>query len=74
MLSLIIPVSAGQSVYGPRDFSIPAGVRLLVVLLVVVWPAVSDLPIYDGFLDVYLFCMLHVLCVPMPLAVAVFIC
>jgi hypothetical protein len=42
------------------DISIPAGVGLLVVLLVVVWPVVSDMPIYDGFLDVYVFCMLHV--------------
>jgi hypothetical protein len=25
-----------------------------------VWPVVSDMPIYDGFLDVYMFCMLHV--------------
>jgi hypothetical protein len=29
----------------------------LVVLLVVVWPVVSDMPIYDGFLDVYVHCM-----------------
>jgi hypothetical protein len=43
------------------DISIPAGVRLLVVLLLVVWLEVSDMPIYDGFLDVYMFCMLHVL-------------
>jgi hypothetical protein len=43
------------------DFSSPAGVGLLVVLLVVEWPIVSDMPIYDGFLDVYVFCMLHVL-------------
>jgi hypothetical protein len=26
-----------------------------------VWPVVSDMPIYAGFLDVYMFCMLHVL-------------
>jgi hypothetical protein len=26
-----------------------------------VWPIVSDMPIYDGFLDVYMFGMLHVL-------------
>jgi hypothetical protein len=32
-----------------RDFSSPAGLGLLVVRLVVVWP---DMPIYDGFLDV----------------------
>jgi hypothetical protein len=43
------------------DFTIPVGVRLLVVLLVVVWPLVSDMLIYDDFLDVYMFCMLHVL-------------
>jgi hypothetical protein len=43
------------------DISIPAGVRLIVVLPVVVWPVVSDMPIYYGFLDVYMFCMLHVL-------------
>jgi hypothetical protein len=58
--------SAGQSVYGNRlvswDILIPAGVGLLVLLLVVVWPVVSDMPIYDGFLDVYMFCMLHVAC------------
>jgi hypothetical protein len=43
------------------DILVPSGVRLLVVLLVVVWPIVSDMPIYYGFLDVYMFCMLHVL-------------
>jgi hypothetical protein len=43
------------------DILIPSGVRLLVVLLVVVWPIVSNMPIYDGFLDMYVFCMLHVL-------------
>jgi hypothetical protein len=32
-----------------RDITIPAGVRLIVVLLVVVWSVVSDMPIYDGF-------------------------
>jgi hypothetical protein len=42
------------------DFLIPSGVRLMVVLLVVVWPVISDMPIYDDFLDVYVFCMLHV--------------
>jgi hypothetical protein len=46
------------------DVWIPAGVRLYsVVLLVVVWPVVSDMPIYDGFLDVCklcMFCTLHV--------------
>jgi hypothetical protein len=41
--------------------SIPAGVRLLVVLLLVVWPVVSDMTIYDGFLEMYGLCMLHVL-------------
>jgi hypothetical protein len=34
------------------DISIPAGVGLLVVLLVVMWPIVSNMPIYDGLLDV----------------------
>jgi hypothetical protein len=34
------------------DISIPAGVRLLVVILAVLWLIVSDVPIYDGFLDV----------------------
>jgi hypothetical protein len=43
------------------DLSIPSGVRLVVVLLVVVWPVVSDMPIYGGFLYLYVFCMLHVL-------------
>jgi hypothetical protein len=43
------------------DFLIPAYVRLLVLLLVVMWPVVSDMPIYDVFLDVYMFCILHVL-------------
>jgi hypothetical protein len=38
--------------------SIPVGTRLL-VLLVVVWPVASDMSIYDGFLDVYVFCMYH---------------
>jgi hypothetical protein len=40
------------------DLLIPSGVRLLVV---VVWPIVCDMPIYDGFLDMYMFCILHVL-------------
>jgi hypothetical protein len=44
-----------------RDLSIPSGVRLMVVLLVVVWPVVFDMPIYDGFSDMYMFRMLHVL-------------
>jgi hypothetical protein len=43
------------------DFLSPAGLGLLVVLLVVMWPIVPDMPIYDGFLDVYMFCILHVL-------------
>jgi hypothetical protein len=43
------------------DLLIPSGVRLMVVLLVIVWPVVSDMPIYDCFLDMYVFCMLHVL-------------
>jgi hypothetical protein len=43
------------------DLSIPSGVGLVVVLLLVVWPVVSDMLIYDGFLDVYVSCMLHVL-------------
>jgi hypothetical protein len=65
MMLLIVPVRVQDSRFmGPRliswDFTIPAGVRLLVVLLVVVWPVVSDMPIYDGFLDVYMFCVLHV--------------
>jgi hypothetical protein len=32
-----------------------------IVLLVVMWPVVSKMPIYDGFLDVYVFCTLNVL-------------
>jgi hypothetical protein len=34
------------------DTLIPAGVNIVVVLLVDAWPAVSDMPIYDGFSDV----------------------
>jgi hypothetical protein len=50
MMLLIVPVSVQDSrCMGPGsvscDFMIPAGVRLLVVLLVVVWPVVSDMPI-----------------------------
>jgi hypothetical protein len=61
MLLLIVPVRVQDSrCMGPRsvywDFTIPAG-----VLLVVVRPVVSDMPIYDDFLDAYMFCMLHVL-------------
>jgi hypothetical protein len=56
--------SVGQSVYGLRigflgPFS-PFRCKVI-VLLIVVWPVVSDMPIYDGFFDVYVFCMLHVL-------------
>jgi hypothetical protein len=43
------------------DIWIPAGVRRIVVLLEVVWPIVSNMPIYDGFLDVCVSCILHVL-------------
>jgi hypothetical protein len=43
------------------DVLIPPGVRLMVLLLVVLWPVVSDMTIYEGFLDMYVFCMLHVL-------------
>jgi hypothetical protein len=54
--------SARQSVYGPQiSFLGHFSVRLLVLLLVVVWPVVFDMPIYDSFLDVYVLCMLHVL-------------
>jgi hypothetical protein len=65
MMLLIVPVRVQDSrCMGPPsvswDFTIPAGVRLLVVLLVVVWPVVSDMPIYGAFLDVYLSCVLHV--------------
>jgi hypothetical protein len=31
------------------EISVPSGARLLVVLLVVMWPVVSDMPIYEGF-------------------------
>jgi hypothetical protein len=44
------------------DLLLPSGVRLMVVLLVVVWPVVSNMPIYDGILDIYVFYMLHVIC------------
>jgi hypothetical protein len=61
--------SVGQSVYGPwigfLGPFVPFGVRLMplvmVVLLVVVWPMVSNMPIYDGSLDMCVFCMLHLL-------------
>jgi hypothetical protein len=57
------------------DISITAGIRLLVVLLVVVWPVdvVSDMPIYDDFLDVYVFCMLHVSYIELSLSQVNFI-
>jgi hypothetical protein len=66
MMLLIVPVRVQDSrCMGPGsvswDFTIPAGVRLLVILLVVMWPVVSSMPIYDGLLDVYMFCMFHVL-------------
>jgi hypothetical protein len=66
MMLLIVPGRVQDSrCMGPGlvswDFTIPASVRLLVVLLVVVWPVVSDMPIYSAFLDVYMSCMLHVL-------------
>jgi hypothetical protein len=32
------------------DILVPASVRLIVVLLIVVWPIVSEIPVYDGFL------------------------
>jgi hypothetical protein len=43
------------------DILIPAGVGLLVVLLVVVWPVVSDMPIHDGFFRRVR--VLHVTCI-----------
>jgi hypothetical protein len=45
------------------DILIPASVRLLVVILVVIWPVVSNVPIHDGSLDMCMFCLLHVLCI-----------
>jgi hypothetical protein len=65
MMLLIVPVRVQDSWcmglgLASLDISVPSGVGLLVVLLVV-WPVVSNMPIYDGFLDVYMFCMLHVL-------------
>jgi hypothetical protein len=54
-----------EAVYKPRigflGRPIPAGVRMTVVLLSIVWPAVSDMPTHDGPLDVDLFCSLHLL-------------
>jgi hypothetical protein len=43
------------------DILFLSSVRLLVVFLVVVWPVVSNMAIYGGFLDVCVFSMLHVL-------------
>jgi hypothetical protein len=59
---LIVPVRVQDSrCMGLRSVSwvttIPAGVRLLVVILVVMWPVVSDMPVYDGLLDMYMFCI-----------------
>jgi hypothetical protein len=59
MMLLIVSVRVQDSqCMGPGlvswVFTIPASVRLLVVLLIDVWPVVSDMPIYDGFLDVYI--------------------
>jgi hypothetical protein len=61
MMLLIVSVRVQDSrCMGPGlvswDFTIPAGVRLLVVLLVVMSPVVSSMPIYDVLLDVYMFC------------------
>jgi hypothetical protein len=57
--------SAGQSVYGPRIGFLghfgSSGVRLMVVLLVIVWPVVFDVPIHDGSLDLCVFCAFYVL-------------
>jgi hypothetical protein len=66
MMFFIVPVRVQDSrCMGLRsvswDISFLSGVRLLVVLLVVVWPVVSVMPINGGFLDVYVVCMLHVL-------------
>jgi hypothetical protein len=66
MMLLIVPVRVQDSrCMGlgsvSWDISVLFGVRLLVVLLVVMWPVISNMAIYDGFLDVYMFCMLHVL-------------
>jgi hypothetical protein len=66
MMLLIVPVRVLVSwcmglVSVSWDISVPSGVRLMVVLLVVMWLEVSDLPIHDGFLDVCVFCALHVL-------------
>jgi hypothetical protein len=59
--------SAGQLLYGPRIGFLGlfdpcrSGTLGCTTSLVVVWPVIFDMPIYDGFLDVYVFCMLHVL-------------
>jgi hypothetical protein len=61
MMSLIVPVRVQDSrcvglASVSWDILVPFDVRLMVVLLVVVWAIFSD-----GFLDVYLFCALHLL-------------
>jgi hypothetical protein len=43
------------------DLSIPSDVSLVIVLLIVVWPLVSDMPIYDGF-SRYVH-VLHITCI-----------
>jgi hypothetical protein len=59
--------SAEQSVYGLQISFLghlnPFRCKTFgsIILLVVMWPVVSNMPIYDGFLDVYMSCMLHVL-------------
>jgi hypothetical protein len=60
MMLLIVPVRVQDSrCMGLESVSCnlltPSGVRLMVVLLVVVWPVVSNMPIYDCFLDMYVF-------------------
>jgi hypothetical protein len=62
LLLLIVPVRKQDSPcmgLGPvsGDFSIPARVGLLRLLIVVMWPVVYDLPIYDELLDVHVSCM-----------------
>jgi hypothetical protein len=57
MMLLIVPVRVQDSPcmglgLVSWDISILSAAGLLVVLLVVVWPFVSDMPIYDGFLAV----------------------
>jgi hypothetical protein len=58
MMLLIVPVRVQDS----RCMGLGSvSWDISVVLLIVVWPVVSDMPIYDGFSDVYMFCMFHVL-------------